>query len=44
MNKSNSNMEALSQQIKHNNHWRWVGLIAVLGVFVIGATVGLAHY
>lgn len=44
MNKSNANMEALSQQIKRNNHWRRVGLIIVLGAFVIGAAISLVHY
>lgn len=44
MDKHNSNMEALSQQIKHNSRWRRVGLIVLLGVFAIGAIVSLIHY
>lgn len=44
MNKNNQNMEALSQQIKHNNRWRRVGLIVVLGVFITGAVIGFVHY
>ena len=44
MEKNSQNMEVLSQQIKRNNRWRRVGLITLLGIFVVGAIFCLTHY
>lgn len=44
MNKSNSNMEALSQQIKRNNRWRRAGLIALLGILGTSGVVELIRH